>query len=261
MEESFRVKTSTTSSKSILLLNKFLKIVFATIVLLLIWDIAALAVNNSYFLPNVHQTLRAALRIILEKGFLNIVLTSILRVVLGLSIGIIAGIILATICHYSRIADALLSPIISIMKATPVACIIVLLWISMNYTQLTLFVVVTMVMPIIWQNVLEGYKHVDKDLSEVALVFEFSRIKRIRFLILPMLFKYLVPAIISAIGMAWKSEVAAEIMTSSNMGRLIYDFKNVAYDTTSVFAWTVIIIVLSISFEALAKFLLRRIKI
>jgi len=47
-------------------------------------------------------------------------------------------------------------------------------------------------------------------------------------------------------------------MTSSNMGRLIYDFKTVSYDTASIFAWTVIIIVLSLLFEKTAKYLLRR---
>lgn len=264
MEESYQVTTSTTNNKFILLLNKVLKTLLSIIVLLLVWDLFALLVerifNHSDFLPNVHTTLKSVLIIITKKGFIKTILTSFYRVIVGLTVGIILGALLATLCHYSRIADALLSPVISIMKATPVACIIVLLWISMSNSQLTIFVVVTMVMPIIWQNVLEGYRVINKDLSEVADIFEFSRSKRFRFLIFPTLLKYLIPAIISAIGMAWKSEVATEIITYNNMGGLIYDFKS-NYDTAFVFGWTVIIIVLSISFESFAKHLLRRIKI
>jgi len=60
------------------------------------------------------------------------------------------------------------------------------------------------------------------------------------------------------VGLAWKAEIAAEIMTNSNIGRLIYDYKTVSYDTASIFAWTVIIVSLSIIFEKVTKCFLGR---
>ena len=186
------------------------------------------------------------------------IFTSILRVVLGLFLGIILGTSLAALSHYSSTANAILTPIMSIIKATPVACIIVLLWIKMTYSELTVFVVLLMVMPIIWQNAVNAYQSIDNDLLEVALVFEFTAFKKFRLLILPALLKYLIPAIITSIGLAWKAEIAAEIMTNSNMGRLIYNYKNVTYDTASIFAWTILIVTFSIIFEKSAKYVLGR---
>ena len=142
------------------------------------------------------------------------------------------------------------------MKATPVACIIVLLWIRLNYTEIAIFVVVLMILPIVWQNVYDGYGAIDDGLKEVAEVFELTRIQRLKVLVIPSVLSYLLPAIITSVGLAWKAEVAAEIMTNSNMGRLIYDFKTVSYDTASIFAWTVIIVTLSIIFETITKRLL-----
>ena len=144
------------------------------------------------------------------------------------------------------------------MKATPVACIIVLLWIHLTYKQFAVFVVMIMVMPVIWQNIYDGYKEIDKGLIEVANVFELSALTRIKVLVIPTLLSYLLPAIITSIGLAWKAEIAAEIMTGQHIGELIYDFKNVSYDTASIFAWTAIIVILSIAFEKGAKSLLGR---
>jgi NitT/TauT family transport system permease protein len=144
------------------------------------------------------------------------------------------------------------------MKATPVACIIVLLWIRMSYTEIAVFVVVLMILPIVWQNVYDGYKSIDKNLIEVSNVFELSKLQRFKILIMPSILSYLLPAIITSVGLAWKAEIAAEIMTNSNIGRLIYDYKTVSYDTASIFAWTVIIVSLSIIFEKVTKYFLGR---
>lgn len=238
---------------------KALKIIFSLIVILSIWEILALIIHDSYFLPDVLQTLDALVKIIVSKEFFKVIFTSLYRVLIGLSIGIILGTAMAALCHKIEIFNTVLSPIVSIMKATPVASIIVLLWIRLNYTEIAIFVVVLMVLPIIWQNVYDGLKSIDSSLVEVADIFELSGAKRLFVLIVPSVLSYLLPAIITSIGLAWKAEVAAEIMTNSNMGRLIYDFKTVSYDTASIFAWTVIIVALSIVFESTAKKCLGRI--
>ena len=237
---------------------KFLKIIFSIVVILSAWEIFALIVNDDYFLPDVFVTLRSLLNVLTSGSFFKVILTSVYRVILGLLLATVSGILIAVLCHKFELLNTVLSPIVSIMKATPVACIIVLLWIRLNYTQIAVFVVVLMVLPVIWQNVYNGLKAIDKNLAEVADVFELTRAKRLTALVIPSILAYLLPALVTSVGLAWKAEVAAEIMTNSNMGKLIYDFKTVSYDTASIFAWTVVIVVLSIVFEVITKRLLRR---
>lgn len=258
MEESFRKMTSTTQNRVILLKNKALKTLLPLIIILAVWEVAAWIINNSFILPTVWETALALFGIVTDLSFFAVLFTAFFRVLFGLAFGTLIGIILATLCHYFPIADTLISPVISIMKSTPVACIIVLLWLSMNYTEIAIFVVLLMVMPIVWQNVLDGYHAIDKELYEVTRVFNFSFLKRVKVLVAPSLFNYLKPALITSIGLAWKAEIAAEIMTNSNIGALIYRFRTVSYDTAAIFAWTVIIITFSIILEKTAKSLIRR---
>lgn len=250
--------TSTMKNKQFLPKNKVLRSILSAVVILSIWEIIALAVSDSYFMPRVEETFAALVKIVASKSFFKVIFTAFYRVISGIALGILLGIAVATICHKSDLVNTLLSPVISIMKATPVACIIVLLWIRLNYTEIAVFVVVLMVLPIIWQNVYDGFNAIDRNLTEVADIFQFSRIKRIKFLIIPSITSYLLPAIVTAIGLAWKAEIAAEIMTNSNIGALIYDYKTVSYDSASIFAWTVIIVCFSIIFEKSARYLLRR---
>ena len=245
----------------ILLSNKLIKSIFSLVAILLLWELIAWVIGDEYFMPRVESTLSAMAEIIFSKSFFKVVFKAIYRVLSGLFWGIIVGVALASICHKSEIVNAIISPIISIMKATPVACIIVLLWIHLTYTQFAVFVVMLMVMPIIWQNVYDGYRSISKDMLEVCEIFEFDFEKKLRILVIPTVIKYLIPAVITSIGLAWKAEIAAEIMTYSNIGRSIQDFKTLHYDTSSVFAWAIVIIAFSIILEQLTKYFLKRIKL
>ena len=253
MVESSPITNSTMQNKTNLPLIKVSKTIISIFAILAIWEIAALLVNDSYFLPDVSETAKALVKILGSGTFLKVVFTAFYRVFAGLISGIILGIAIAALCYKFDFVNTVLSPIISIMKATPVACIIVLLWIRLNYTEIAVFVVVLMILPIVWQNVYDGFKSIDKNLGEVAEIFEMSKVQRLTALIIPSVLSYLLPAIITSVGLAWKAEVAAEIMTNSNMGKLIYNFKTVSYDTASIFAWTVIIVTLSIAFESITK--------
>ena len=249
---------STMKNKAFLPYFKILKPIISIVFILSIWEVAALIVNDEFFLPDILKTTESLFKILFSGTFFKVIFIALYRVGAGLISGIFLGIILATLCHKFDFLSTIFSPLISIMKATPVACIIVLLWIRMSYTEIAVFVVVLMILPIVWQNVYDGYKSIDNSLIEVTNVFELTRLQRFRILIMPSILSYLLPAIITSVGLAWKAEIAAEIMTNSNIGRLIYDYKTVSYDTASIFAWTVIIVSLSIIFEKVTKCFLGR---
>ena len=212
-------------------------------------------------MPRVEETLASLTVLIKTSGFWKYVLISLFRVALGLGAGIVLGVILATVCHIIPISKAFVSPLIVIMKATPIATIILILWFTLSNAELAIFVVFLMVTPVIWQNVYDGYKSIPSEMREVCEIFELSRFKKFKILVLPTITKYLVPAIITSVGLAWKAEIAAEIMTYSNIGQSIDDFKTLHLDTPSVFAWAVVIVTLSLILEFIIKSILRRIRV
>ena len=226
-----------------------------------LWQIGAMIINKEYLLPDIPATFKALLEIVKDASFYKSVIFSCLRVIAGLALGSAFGILLAILCNKFSILHTLFSPIITIIKSTPVASFIVLLWVLMSGDALTVFIGFLMVMPIIWQNLLDGYSAIDKNVIELADVYEFSYSKRLKLLVFPTLKKYLIPALITASGLAWKAGIAAEIIayTKNSIGQGINDAKY-NMETATIFAWTLVVIVLSIALEKTTKYFLRRVK-
>jgi NitT/TauT family transport system permease protein len=180
-------------------------------------------------------------------------------VVLGLIIGSALGIALGIISSKVSAVSYLLSPILVLVKSTPVASFIILLWATLNGNALAIFIALLMVFPIIYQNTISAFDNIDQDLEEVCIVYRFSWWKRMRYLLIPTLLKFLVPAFITSVGLAWKAEVAAEIVgyVKDSIGAHINDaFPH----TDTVFAWTLVIIAFSLALEYATRYLLWRIK-
>lgn len=237
---------------------KALIIIFTAFAFLSLWDLSAKITNDNFLMPSVKETAVALYRIVISGDFFTFILIAFLRVFAGLALGVFTGVFIAALCYKFDVLKTVVSPIMSIMKATPIACIIVLLWIRFNYTQIAVLVVLLMVTPIVWQNVYDGLNSIDGGMLEVTRVFELSAWQKIKVLFIPSVLPYLLPAVITSVGMAWKAEIAAEIMTYSNIGELIRDFKTVTFDTAAIFAWTIIIVAFSILFEKGTKHLLGR---
>lgn len=242
-------------------LRKILTALFVLVFWVLVWWLSSLSVNNIDILPGPSDTFIALTELFSQKSFYIAIFFTFLRVIAGLLSGIIIGTTLAFICHKFSFARSLITPVISVLKAVPVAVLIVLLLFTLRGSYLIVFIGFVMVMPIIFQNALAGLDSIDRDLIEVGEIFGFSLIKRLKLLVFPALRSYLAPAIITAVGLAYKSQVATEIIayTKNSIGQYIYD-ANYGLNTEVAFAWTIVIIVFSIGLESVCRFLLGRVK-
>jgi NitT/TauT family transport system permease protein len=107
-----------------------------------------------------------------------------------------------------------------------------------------------MVLPIIYTNVLEGLKNTDKKLLEAAAVYKMPWAKRFKYIHLPALRPHIISACSLALGLAWKSGIAAEIIgiPEGSVGEMFYYAK--AYlNSLDLFAWTLTVVAVSVVFE------------
>ncbi len=226
---------------------------------IVVWYLAAFLLNSPLLLPTPHETFLALGELVITLEFYKVVFFTVVRVLLGLLFGILAGIILAVICHQFEAFNKILSPAISVTRATPVATFVVLLYVLLkgNSDALSIVIAFVMVMPIVWQNTLDGFKSIPRDLIEVADVYELSFSRRFSALIMPVISTYIFPAIITSVGLAWKSEIAAEIIvyTKDSIGMYINDAKTFSL-TPTLYAWTIVIICFSFILESVARLLL-----
>ena len=81
------------------------------------------------------------------------------------------------------------------------------------------------------------------------------------FLYLPSVLPYFASACITALGLAWKSSVAAEVLsvTKKSIGEKLF-LSNLYLESAELLAWTVVVILLSIGMESLIKIIAIQIK-
>ena len=138
--------------------------------------------------------------------------------------------------------------------------ILALAWFSSK--NLAIFISFLMVIPIIYTNVLNGICETDKELLEMADIFEISGIRRIRYIYIPQVMPYFRTGCTVALGMCWKAGIAAEVigMPKGSIGDRLQQAK-VYLDTPDLFAWTLVIIVVSLIFERLFQRLLKSLSV
>ena len=145
---------------------------------------------------------------------------------------------------------ALVLPLMSVIKATPVASFIILALIWLGSSRVPSFITFLIVLPVVWTNLDVGLQKIDPQLREVVLVFRMPFFKRVKFLLIPSVKPYFVSACRTSMGLAWKAGVAAEIiaMPRDTIGTMIGEAKLYIL-TPEMFAWTITVILLSLLIE------------
>ena len=146
----------------------------------------------------------------------------------------------------------------TIIKSTPVASIIMVLWVIIGSDTVPLAIAILMVMPMIWESAHNALNSADKSLLEVCAIYKISGLFKIKIMYWPLLITHTLPSILTASALAWKSGIAAEIIsyTTNSIGKEIFLAKSYL-EMASVFAWTIVVVLLSLAINYAVKHLLK----
>ncbi len=217
---------------------------------LLVWEIASLAIGEELFLPSPSSVVFRLVSLIPEAEFWTSILFTLERILVGFLLALLSASVASGLSYRFRIVEILLDPAIRIIRATPVASIVILVLVWVRSRNLSVVISFLMVFPIIYTNILEGLKSTDKDLLEAAAVYRIRGLKKLRYIYIPSLSSYIQSAISISLGLAWKSGIAAEVigLPDGSIGERVYEAK-IYLSTPDLFAWTIVIIILAFLFE------------
>jgi len=232
--------------------------VIAIVFWLLVWEIIFRYVGREILIVSPFRTATRLFELGQTFEFWNAVFSTCLRVLEGFVLAIFTGSALAIITSRSIFLKHLFQPFLGVIRATPVASLIILALVWMATAQIPVFVVFLMVMPIVWTNIFAGLEVIDVQILEMGKIFKFGRFKRLRYIYMPSLMPYIISALTTGLGAAWKSAIAAEVIArpAGAMGGHVHDAR-IHLLTADLFAWTVAVIVLSMILEKLMVRLLR----
>ena len=228
---------------------------------LLIWQLATMLIDNKIAFASPLNTLQALFMLTKSTPFWISIFSSFGKLTLGFFLAIVVGILLAMLSACSELIRLFLSVPMQFMKTVPVVSFIILalLWIPTKY--LSIVISFLMVLPVMYTNIQKGIDTTDIRLLEMAKTYRIGLFHTVRYIYIPAVFPFFLSACSIGLGLCFKSGIAAEVigLPSHSIGEALYEAKLYLL-TKEVFAWTIVIITISICFEKVLLFLLRKLQ-
>ena len=242
-------------------LGKALISLLAVFLWVLVWLAVAKDLNKPVLLPTPLAVAERLIELTATSAFWRATFRSLLRVLGGIASGIGMAVIVAALTAAFRPLEMLLSPVITVIKSTPVASFIILamLWIEDN--TLPIFISFLMVFPVVWANLHTALRATPAPYHDLSRIYHLPLGRRIRRIYAPHALPYFLSACRSSLGLAWKAGIAAEVLSlpAMSIGKHLNESK-LYLETTDLFAWTIVVILLSLALETVAKFAFRRLQ-
>lgn len=210
--------------------------------LLGLWQLATL-----FFPPMVVPPLsNVAVRmyqIVTGEHFLPLVGTTLLRLLAGLGLGVALGAGIGLLFGLCKPLEDVFAPFVTILQTVPPVCwvVLALVWFGFNGKP-CVFIVATATIPTMVINLSSGVRSIDPELIEMARMYQFSKSKIIRHVILPSVQPYFRSALEIVAGGGWKLVVMGEVLTTSTgIGGAITTARlNIEPD--SIIAWALLLV-------------------
>ncbi|NLJ90165.1 MAG: ABC transporter permease subunit [Clostridiales bacterium] len=232
--------------------------VFAILFWLVIWQVIAMIIDREMLLASPIAVIKALANLLTTSVFWQSLASSFRKIVLGFLTGTLFGVFIAVISYRFLLLRELFEPLIKVIKSTPVASFIIIALIWVGSANLSVLISFLMVVPVIYTNTLRGLCEIDTKLLEMSHVFRVSWLKRARYIYIPEVMPYFISAVSVGLGFCWKSGVAAEVigLPKNSIGEALYEAK-IYLMTKELFAWTIVIILISVLFERIIMALLK----
>ena len=224
----------------------------AVVFWLAVWQLAAAAIGQEVFLVSPLQAAGTLVQLLPQPDFWQRVGFSAGHILLGFLLGAVCSVVCSVAAERWVWVDALLSPVMQLVKATPVASFIILALVWVSGKSLSILISFLMVLPVLYGAVRTGIESTDPQLLEMARVFRLPLARRVKAIWLPAVLPAFRQGCSVALGICWKSGVAAEVigLPDGSIGDALYRAK-ITLSTGELFAWTFVIILLSAAFEKL----------
>lgn len=215
-----------------------------------VWQAASLLVAQELFIPSPRRVGERLFALAGSAVFWKAIGATLLRIAAGYAGGMCLGSLFGLLTWRIPALHRLFAPLLALLRAAPVSSFIllVLLWVPAGLVPVCISTL--LVAGLFWQTVYDGAHSMDKLFLEMAQVYRLSPRVRFRAILWPSIRPVFLSTASTAIGLAWKSGVAAEVLShpAFSMGKALYESK-IYLETPDLFAWTLLVVVFSMLFE------------
>ncbi len=227
-------------------------------VLIIFWWITAISVGNNVLIPTPLEVIQSLINILSKGSSYYAIFKTLIRVIQGYFISLIISLIISILADRFNTIRMLFEPIQILTKAIPNISyiIITLIWLG---SEGSVWVICLLVLfPVLFNNFMFTLDSEDKDLKDIEKIYPETFISTTRLRTLPLLYKTILTSSKTALGLGLKIGVMAEILgqVKVGIGKQLY-YARLYLDTAELFAWTIIIIIVSVFIDSIFNILIK----
>lgn len=245
-----------------ILSNDKMEVVLSCAILLFLWQIVAVKINNDIYLPTIGQVIESLREIVSSSKFYLDVLYSIFRCLFSFICASLLAIILGIFAYASRLFRNFLKPLNSLATSIPTMVLIILALIWFNKEKASFIVGFLIVFPILYDAVLSALMGIDKNVIEMVSLYKVDFKDKILKIYLPAIKIQLSGILVSTYSLALKVVIAGEVYSQPKygMGAMI-QVEKINFNTPAIFAWIIVIVSISMILDKISKIIERRLYI
>lgn len=221
--------------------------------------------ENGLIFPSFPSVFKETINILKGSYIYECLYQTLIRMIKGFLIALLIAIILGTISGRSTSFKYFINPLIVVLKTIPIATLVFFFLVLSGAKDTPIYIVVLLSFPILYESVVAGYENIDKTLNDMLKLDMGNELEKTISVRFPLVLPYLLVGIASSLGLSFKTEIMAEILTGSTkngLGSMIsYVQKTDPTNMTMIFAYSLIAIAISLIFDLILKLIKNRAEI
>lgn len=224
--------------------SKALYSLASILLLIIIWQILTLFFPP-LIVPSFGAIIASLVKILSNPSMYQMIALTLMRLIIGLGVGLLIGMVVGILMGFSKVFTNIFRPYISLCQTIPPVAwlVLALVWFGIN-SKPAIFIVIISTIPVVAINIAQGIKSIDPKLLEMADIYQFSKKKKYKDIILPSIKPFFNSALAIVLGGGWKVAVMGEVLTvNDGIGGMIKDAR-LNVEPEMIIAWSLIIVLL-----------------
>lgn len=198
------------------------------VLVLVLWDVAALVIQNNYILPRLGEIIDVLIHpmepLLGGQSLIGNTLASIREVLTGFGCAAAAAVCVGLLIGASKEANAYFNPLIQVLRPVPPIAWMpfAIAWFGIGFHSVIFIIFIGAFFPVLI-NTIEGVRGVSRRWIDVADMLHATPFEKMRTVTIPGALPMIWTGLRVAFGIAWMCVVAAEMLpgTSEGLGFLI----------------------------------------
>lgn len=231
------------------------KLIFlSSVVLFILWQLASMIIGSEVILPSPYLTFKGLIEVIKSNDFFKIIISTLGRTFISFTLALVIALFLGVFSAFNKYVYNFMVPILNVMRSLPTIgfIILALIWLSQGIAPILVGFVMSF--PIFYDAIIGAILNIDKNILEMAKVYEISIGNLIKNIYLPSISFAICRIMVSTFSLTMKLVVGGEVIGQPKygIGTVLFVEKNYL-NTNMVFAWIIVVIIIGIIFSLIQK--------